>query len=53
VKTIRENYFTTKSATIVESVVTDAPVDVLTEEKKPAKVDPAMSAYLSALNKIK
>jgi hypothetical protein len=52
VKTIRENYFTTKSATIVESVVTDAPVDVLTEEKKPAKVDPAMSAYLSALNKI-
>ena len=53
VKTIRENYFTSKGTTIVESVVTDAPVDVLTEEAKPAKVDPAMSAYMSALNKNK
>ena len=51
VKTIRENYFTTKSATIVESVVTDAPVEQLTEEKKQVS-DPKMSAYLSALNKI-
>lgn len=52
VKTIRENYFTTKGSADIQSVVTDAPVDVLTEEKKPAKVDPAMSAYMSALNKI-
>jgi len=48
VKTIRENYFTTK-ATTVSSVVTDAPVENLTEEVKP-KLDPLMSAYLSALN---
>jgi len=52
VKTIRENYFTTKGSTEVKSVVTDAPVETLTEEKKP-KVDPSMSAYLTALNKIK
>ena len=50
VKTIRENYFAGKK-TEVASVVTDAPVEVLTEEKKPAAVDPKMSAYLSALNK--
>ena len=49
VKTIRENYFTTKATTEVKSVVTDAPVDTLTEEVKVA--DPKMSAYLSALNK--
>lgn len=47
VKTIRENYFTTK-ATTVKSVVTDAPVEALTESKK---MDPVMSAYLTALNK--
>lgn len=51
VKTIRENYFSGKK-TEVASVVTDAPVEVLTEEKKVAPVDPKMSAYLSALNKI-
>jgi hypothetical protein len=50
VKTIRENYFAGKK-TEVASVVTDAPVEVLTEEKKPAAIDPKMSAYLSALNK--
>jgi uncharacterized coiled-coil protein SlyX len=48
VKTIRENYFTTKATAEVKSVVTDAPVEALTEEKK---LDPIMSAYLSALNK--
>jgi uncharacterized coiled-coil protein SlyX len=48
VKTIRENYFTTKATTEVKSVVTDAPVEALTESKK---LDPVMSAYLSALNK--
>ena len=52
VKTIRENYFSGKVATEVSSVVTDAPVEVLTEEKKVAPADPKMSAYLSALNKI-
>ena len=52
VKTIRENYFSGKVATEVSSVVTDAPVEVLTEEKKVAPTDPKMSAYLSALNKI-
>ncbi len=52
VKTIRENYFTTKATTEVKSVVTDAPVETLTEEKK-EQIDPQMSAYLSALNKLK
>jgi hypothetical protein len=47
VKTIRESYFT-KQAAEVKSVVTDTPVEQLTEEKK---VDPVMAAYLSALTK--
>jgi hypothetical protein len=50
VKTIRENYFTTKAAT-VQSVVTDAPVEALTEEVS-KKLDPAMSAYAAQLNKL-
>lgn len=48
VKTIRESYFTNKSAT-VKSVVTDTPVESLTEEVK--KVDPAMARYMAALTK--
>lgn len=49
-KTIRENYFTTK--TIAEqSVVTDAPVEMLAETVAVKAIDPAMSAYLSVLNK--
>jgi hypothetical protein len=51
VKTIRENYFTTKTST-VKSVVTDAPVEQLTEEVTKKVSDPAMSAYLSQLSKI-
>ena len=47
VKTIRESYFT-KQTTEVKSVVTDTPVETLTEEKK---IDPAMARYLSALTK--
>lgn len=49
VKTIRENYFTNKATAEVSSVVTDAPVENLTEQVK--TIDPTMSAYLSALNK--
>jgi hypothetical protein len=49
VQTIRENYFTTKAAAEVKSVVTDAPVENLTESVK--VVDAKMSAYLSALSK--
>ena len=49
-KTIRESYFTAKQLTEVKSVVTDAPVEVLTESKAKA-VDPVMAQYLSALNK--
>jgi hypothetical protein len=49
VQTIRENYFTTKAAAEVKSVVTDAPVENLTEEVKIS--DPKMSAYLNALAK--
>ena len=52
VKTIRENYFTTKTTSGVKSVVSDAPVENLTEETS-KKFDPTMSAYLSALNKNK
>jgi hypothetical protein len=52
VKTIRENYFTTKVTSGVKSVVTDAPVENLTEQVS-KKVDPTMSAYLTALNKNK
>ena len=47
VKTIRESYFTKQTAE-VKSVVTDTPVETLTEEKK---IDPAMARYLSALTK--
>ena len=47
-QTIRENYFVTESKTDLESVVTDAPVETLVEEKK---IDPTMSAYLSMLNR--
>jgi len=48
-QTIRENYFTSKSTSLVESVVTDSPV--ITEEYK--AVDPMMKSYLSVLNSIK
>ena len=51
VKTIRENYFTTKAGGNVTSIVTDTPVETLTEEKK--VIDPVMSGYLSVLNKNK
>ena len=49
VKTLRESYFTTKTTSGVTSVVTDTPVEVLTEAGS-KQVDPKMSAYLSALN---
>jgi hypothetical protein len=50
VQTIRENYFTTKAQADIKSVVTDAPVDQLNEEKK---LDPQMAAYTSVLNRTK
>ena len=49
VKTIRESYFT-KQTTEVKSVVTDTPVETLTEEKK-TQIDPLMARYVSALTK--
>lgn len=49
IKTLRESYFTTKTTSGVKSVVTDTPVEVLTESGSKV-VDPKMSAYLSALN---
>ena len=49
VKTIRESYFTKQTAE-VKSVVTDTPVETLTEEKKP-QIDPLMARYVSALTK--
>lgn len=52
VSTVRENYFSAKekSEAIVESVVTDSPVEELKEEKK-VELDPAMAAFVAALNK--
>lgn len=51
VQTIRENYFTNKAGkVIVESVVTDTPVESLTEEKV---IAPQMKQYMTALNNIK
>jgi len=47
VQTIRENYFNGKTSTNVESVVTDSPVEELTEDAKP--VDPQMARYLNAI----
>jgi hypothetical protein len=49
IKTIRESYFT-KTTSGVTSVVTDTPVEVITEAVT-KNVDPKMSAYLSVLNK--
>jgi len=49
VKTLRESYFTTKTTSGVTSVVTDTPVEVITEAGS-KRTDPKMSAYLSALN---
>ena len=49
-QTIRESYFTKKaSTTIVESVVTDAPVALIGEQVVPAN----MRQYVSALNVLK
>ena len=51
VQIIRENYFTNKAGkSLVESVVTDTPVESLTEEKV---VDPSMKRYMNALNNVK
>ena len=48
VQTIRENYFTGKTSTNVEYVVSDGPVEDLTEDNK-QPVDPQMAKYLNAL----
>lgn len=50
-KTIRENYFGAKKViSEVKSVVTDTPVETLTES---APIDPSVKKYLAALNKLK
>jgi len=52
-QTIRESYFTNKATTsVVESVVTDAPV-TLTEEAPTKFVDPSIKGYLAALDNLK
>ena len=48
-QTIKENYFGKKQNTVVESVVTDAPV-VLTEEKVETQLTGPMAHYLRAIN---
>jgi hypothetical protein len=50
-QTIRENYFGGKKViSEVKSVVTDTPIETLTEQ---APVDPSVKKYLSELNKLK
>jgi polyhydroxyalkanoate synthesis regulator protein len=50
-QTIRENYFGGKKViTEVKSVVSDTPIETLTEQ---APVDPSVKKYLSELNKLK
>ena len=52
-QTIRESYFTNKATTktVVESVVTDAPVTLTEESTK--YVDPSIKGYLSVLDNLK
>ena len=52
VQTIRENYFTVKSSTTIETVVTDEPIIEEVDAPK-AKLDPRMAMYVNALNTIK
>jgi len=50
-QTIRENYFgQTKQSAVVQSVVSDTPIETLTET---AKIDPSVAKYVSALNNLK
>lgn len=49
VQTIRENYFTVKSTTIVESVVTDTPVIETEVKQSTESLDPTVAAYLAAI----
>ena len=52
VQTIRENYFTnTTTSTIVESVVTDSPVELTEDVKKSVSTDPRINSYASVLDK--
>jgi hypothetical protein len=52
VQTIRENYFTnTNTSTIVESVVTDSPVELTEDVKKSVSTDPRINSYASVLDK--
>jgi len=53
IQTIRENYFTNKTSTIVESVVSDSPLENLTEDSKSIVRDPKMKNYMSVLNNLK
>jgi len=53
IQTIRENYFTNKTSTIVESVVTDSPVEMITEGNTTKVTDPKMKNYMSVLNNLK
>jgi len=50
VQTIRENYFTGKHSALVESFVTDSPVDEINENKY-VNVDPTVAAYAKVLQK--
>jgi molybdopterin converting factor small subunit len=54
-QTIKENYFGKKtSTTIVESVVTDEPVQLTEEVKAPGQqISPEMARYLRAFNGVK
>jgi SHS2 domain-containing protein len=51
VQTIRENYFNSKPSTIIESVVTDSPVQELVTESA-QHVDPMVAMYAKAIKQL-
>jgi len=50
VQTIRENYFTSKPPSIIESVVTDSPVQELVEDTR--YIDPTVAMYAKAIKQL-
>lgn len=54
VQTIRENYFngTKTTRSLVQSVVTDSPVDELNEDTQYQNIDPTVAAYVNAIKNL-
>lgn len=52
VKTIRENYFSSKPSTIIESVVSDLPIQEEEVKHDLTNVDPMVAMYANAIKKL-